>query len=140
MVLLAVLIHSGEGNGHLVRSDPSSSGPGRISDRFGVLRLGRKRVRLSRKTLYMWFFGHLFSLFSFLFFSVFFLVLILSFFSFSSFFYFFYFFFLHLFFFFFLLLLFSSFSSYFLGSSKSDFFGLNCLKISSNISFEKIFF
>ena len=44
-----MLVHSGYGNGLLVRSDPSSSGPGRISDGFGVLRLGRKRVRLRRK-------------------------------------------------------------------------------------------
>ena len=45
-----MLVHSGHGNGLPVRSDPSSSGPGRISDGFGVVRLGRKRVRLKRKT------------------------------------------------------------------------------------------
>ena len=56
---VAMLVHSGYGNGLLVRSDPSSSGIGRISDGFGVLRLGRKRVRLRRKTLFMRFFGHL---------------------------------------------------------------------------------
>ena len=46
---VAMLVHSGYGNGLLVRSDPSSSDPGRISDGFGVLRSGRKRVRLRRK-------------------------------------------------------------------------------------------
>ena len=44
---VAMLVHSGYGNELLVRSDPSSSGPGRISDGFGVLRLGMR------------FFGHL---------------------------------------------------------------------------------
>ena len=47
---VAMLVHSGYGNGLLVRSHPSSSGPERVSDGFGVLRLGRKRVRLRRKT------------------------------------------------------------------------------------------
>ena len=55
---VATLVRSDYGDGLLVRSDPSSSGPGRISDRFGVLRLGRKRVRLRRNTLFMRFFGH----------------------------------------------------------------------------------
>ena len=49
-MVFALLVHSGYGNGLPVRSDPSSSGPGRINDGFGVLRLGRKRVRLGRKT------------------------------------------------------------------------------------------
>ena len=47
---VAMLVRSGHGDGLLVRSDPSSSDPGRISDRSGVLRLGRERVRLRRKT------------------------------------------------------------------------------------------
>ena len=46
---VAVLVHSGYGNGLLVRSDPSSSGPGRISDGFGVLRLGLKEFDLGEK-------------------------------------------------------------------------------------------
>ena len=57
---VAMPVHSGYGSGLPVRSDPSSSGPRRISDGFGVLRLGRKRVRLRRKTLFMRVFGHLF--------------------------------------------------------------------------------
>ena len=47
---VAMLVRFGHGDGLLVRSDPSSSDPGRISDRSGVLRLGRKSVRLRRKT------------------------------------------------------------------------------------------
>ena len=59
-----MLVHSGYGDGLLVRSDPSSSGPGRISDGFGVLRLGRKRVRLRRTPPFIRFSGTFWGSFS----------------------------------------------------------------------------
>ena len=54
---VALLVRSGYDGGMLVRSDPSSSDPGRIRDRSGVPRSGLKRVRLGRKTLFKRFFG-----------------------------------------------------------------------------------
>ena len=44
-----MLVHSGYGDGLPVRCAPSVPRPGVISGGFGVLPLGRKRVRLRRK-------------------------------------------------------------------------------------------